>query len=198
MRRKVLLAGCAGLAANAQLVAAATKDGFMDQIDQSTDKPNPKAPAALSQFAFLIGHWRFDAKFKLPQGEWQTFHGTWIGRYILNGYAIADEYRMLGSGGEIVVHGMNFRVYDAAKQVWNIKWLSALEGRWTDLTSEEFGGAKFEGQSVSYTFSRTQRSVQGLGGGVHPGNIHKRVTDTFHLARGQIRRQGDLDRIHGR
>ena len=152
MRRNVLLAVCALLTPRTHLTAAAMGDGFMEQIDQSTGKSNPKAPAALSQFAFLIGHWRFDAKFKSPKGEWQTFHGTWIGRYILDGYAIADEYRMLGSGGEVIVHGMNFRVYDRAKQVWNIKWLNALEGTWTDLTSEEFGGAKFEGQSVSYIF----------------------------------------------
>jgi hypothetical protein len=27
----------------------------MDQVDQKFGKPNPNAPAALSQFAFLIG-----------------------------------------------------------------------------------------------------------------------------------------------
>jgi hypothetical protein len=133
-------------------MGATLRDDFMKQTGHRTDKPNPRAPAALSQFAFLIGQWRFDAKFKSPTGEWQIFRGTWIGRYILDGYAIADEYKMLGPGGDVIVHGMNFRVYDAAKRVWNIKWLSALQGAWTDLTSEEFGGAKFEGRSVSYIF----------------------------------------------
>src|ERR1700719_2023800 len=128
MRRNVLLAASAVLTPATRLMATTTRDGFMEQIHQSNDKPNPKAHAELSQFAFLIGQWRFDAKFKSPKGEWQTFHGTWIGRYILDAYAIADEYKMLGSGGEVIVHGMNFRVYDAAKQVWNIKWLNALEG----------------------------------------------------------------------
>ena len=151
-RRNMMLAACAVLTPAARLMAAATGNGFMDPIDRGTDKPNPKAPVALSRFAFLIGRWRFEAKFKSPAGEWQTFHGTWIGRYILDGHAIADEYRMFGPAGEVLVLGTNFRVYDAAKQVWNIKWLNALEGTWTDLTSEEFGGAQFEGQSVSYTF----------------------------------------------
>jgi hypothetical protein len=128
-----------------------TREDFMEQID-GHDKPNPKAHPELSRFAFLIGRWRFDARFKSPKGDWQTFHGTWTGRYILDGHAIADEYRMLGSGGEVVVLGMNFRVYDSAKQIWTIKWLNARDGTWTDLTSEEFGGAKFEGQSVSYVF----------------------------------------------
>jgi hypothetical protein len=133
----------------------------MEQIDQNTDKPNPKAPAALSEFAFLVGRWRFDAQFKAPNGEWQTFHGTWIGRYILDGLAIADEYRMLGADGKLIVLGMNFRVYDASKQSWNIKWLNALDGTWTDLTSEELGGVKFEGGSVSYTFREPAGATEG-------------------------------------
>jgi hypothetical protein len=44
---------------------------------------------------------------------------------------------MIGSSGELIVLGVNFRVYDSAKQVWNIKWSNALEGTWTDLTSEQ-------------------------------------------------------------
>jgi hypothetical protein len=59
---------------------------------------------------------------------------------------------MLGSSGEVLVHGMNLRMYDALKRVWNIKWLNALYGKWMDLTSDEFGGAQIEGQSVSYIF----------------------------------------------
>jgi hypothetical protein len=150
-RRNILLAACATLTPSTQLMAAATGSSFMEH-DQSQDNPNPKAPEALSQFAFLIGQWRFDAKFKSPKGEWQTYHGTWFGRYILDGHAIADEYKMFGADGELLVLGMNFRVYDATKQIWNIKWLDPLAGTWTDLTSDEFGGAKFEGQSISYIF----------------------------------------------
>jgi hypothetical protein len=121
----------------------------MEQSEQRVDKPNPNAPAELSRFAFLIGRWQFDAKYRSANGEWLAFDGMWLGHYILDGYAIADEYRMIGSSGELIVLGMNFRIYDSAKQVWNIKWLNALEGTWTDLTSEQFGGARFDGQSVS-------------------------------------------------
>lgn len=133
----------------------------MEQIDNNHSKANPIAPEALSQFAFLLGEWRFDASFKSPQGESQIFHGSWIARYILDGRAIADEYKMWSSSGEVIVHGMNFRVYDAAKQFWNIKWLNALEGTWMDLTSEEFGGARVEGRAISYIF----REPMGPSGG---------------------------------
>jgi hypothetical protein len=164
-------------------MAATPSDDFMEQIDKSSDKPNPKAPAALSDFAFLIGQWRFDAKFKSPTGEWQTFHGTWIGRYILDRHVIADEYKMLRSGGEVVVHGMNFRVYDAAKKIWNIKWLNALEGTWTDLTTEEFGGAMFEGQSVSYVF-REPKGASGDWKATYTRATYTSVSPTYFTWRG--------------
>ncbi len=157
-RRDVLLATLSLLVSPA-LVSAAAKEDVMEQIEQHFGTLNPNAPRDLSHFAFLIGRWKFDARLKLPDGEWQTFHGTWLGHYILDGYAIADEYKMMGPSGELIVLGMNFRVYDSARQVWNIKWLNALDGTWTDLTPEQFGGARFDGQSVSYAF-KAERGAQ--------------------------------------
>jgi hypothetical protein len=124
----------------------------MDQIEQEFGKINPNAPAALSRFAFLIGSWRGDANVKLPNGQWQSLQATWLGRFILDGYAIADEYRMTDSSGELIVLGMNLRAYDAARQTWNIKWLNALSGTWTNLGPEELGGVTFDGQSIIYAF----------------------------------------------
>ncbi|HMK73300.1 MAG TPA: hypothetical protein VK454_08165 [Myxococcaceae bacterium] len=119
-----------------------------------TDPPgklNPKAPAELLRFAFLIGKWRCEARV-LVDGKWQTFQAIWIGRFILDGYAIADEYRMTDSAGELIVLGMNFRVYDAARKTWNIKWLHVLSGTWVDLGPEALGGVRFDGQSIIYSF----------------------------------------------
>jgi hypothetical protein len=76
----------------------------------------------------------------------------WLGRFILDSYAIADEYRMTGSSRELIVLGMNFCTYDATKQIWNIKWLNALAGTWVDLGPEELGGVRFDGQSIIYAF----------------------------------------------
>ena len=71
------------------------------------------------------------------------------------GYAIADEYRMLGPSGDLIVLGMNFRTYDAIKRTWNIRWLNGLAGDWTDLVSEQLGGVKVDGSSIIYAFQRT-------------------------------------------
>jgi hypothetical protein len=124
----------------------------MEKFLQEFGQRNRNAPAALSRFAFLIGQWRCDAKAKSANGEWQRFQATWLGRYILDGYAIADEYRMTGSSGELIVVGMNIRTYDAGKEIWNMKWLNALAGTWVDLGPEELGGVRFDGQSIVYAF----------------------------------------------
>jgi hypothetical protein len=89
---------------------------------------------------------------RLADGAWQTFQATWIGRFILDGYAIADEYRMTGPSGELIVVGLNLRAYDPARQVWNIKWLNALAGTWVDLGREELGGVRVDDRSIIYAF----------------------------------------------
>jgi len=124
----------------------------MDQVDQEFGKFNPNAPAALSRFAFLIGRWRCEASVRLANGEGQTFEATWLGRYILDGYALADEYRMSDNSGRLIVLGLNIRTYDPSRQIWNMKWLNALTGTWTDLASEELGGVRFDDQSITYAF----------------------------------------------
>ncbi len=124
----------------------------MDHVKQEFRKPNPNAPAALSRFAFLIGNWRCEARVRLANGEWQTLQATWLGRFILDGYAIADEYRMTGPSGELIVLGMNLRTYDASKQSWNMKWLNALAGTWVDFGLDELGGVRMDGQSIIYAF----------------------------------------------
>jgi hypothetical protein len=122
----------------------------MDQVEKGFGRPNPNAPAALSRFAFLIGKWRCEARVRLADGAWQNLQGAWIGRFILDGYAIADEYRMTGSSGGLIVLGLNLRTDDATKGTWNMKWLNALAGTWVDLGSEELGGVSFDGQSIFY------------------------------------------------
>src|SRR5262245_48787608 len=109
----------------------------MNRSHQTQLRPNLKAPHELSRFAFLIGDWRCDAKLKQQDGTWEVLKATWEGHYILDGYAIADEYRMMSPAGELLVLGLNLRTYDARKEAWNMKWLNALAGTWIDLGPEE-------------------------------------------------------------
>jgi hypothetical protein len=150
-RCSILLAAVPLLAGSVPLMAA-IEEGSMAQSDQNFGRLNPKAPIELSRFAFLVGKWQCEANLMSVNGAWQIFKAAWLGRYILDGYAIADEYRMLGSSGDLIVLGMNFRTYDAVKRTWNIRWLNGLAGDWTDLVSEQLGGVKVDGSSIIYAF----------------------------------------------
>lgn len=124
----------------------------MHSAEQEFGTANPNAPADLSRFAFLIGRWRCEARVKTDGRAWLNLEATWVGRFILEGYAIADEYRMTDSAGELIVLGLNIRTYDAAQKTWNLRWLNALAGTWVDLGPKELGGVVFENGSVIYRF----------------------------------------------
>jgi hypothetical protein len=120
------------------------------RVAQEYGKANPHAPPELSRFAFLIGKWHGPAKLLSDDGTREELQTTWEGRYVLDGYAIADEYRMRSPAGELLVLGMNFRAYDLKQKTWNMKWLNALGGTWVDLGSEEQGGVKADEKEITY------------------------------------------------
>jgi hypothetical protein len=122
----------------------------MERNEQEYRRANPDAPPELSRFAFLIGAWRGHAKLEREDGSWQDLEVRWEGRPILDGYAIADEYRMTTPEGELLVLGLNVRAYDPKARAWSMKWLDALGGKWVDLGPEELGGVTADEQSISY------------------------------------------------
>ena len=122
----------------------------MKQDEQEYGRPSPDAPPELSRFAFLIGKWRGEAKLR-DEKTWENLKVMWEGRYILDGYAIADEYRMTTAAGELLVLGMNFRSYDAKHKTWSLKWLNALAGTWTDLGPAELGGVRADEKAIQYS-----------------------------------------------
>ena len=111
---------------------------------------NFNAPPELSQFAFIIGEWRCDVRAQGNDGNWQTYQATWIGRYILDGYVIADEYRMTNHAGELVVHGLNFRSFSVEKKAWVMRWLDATRSFWVELGPEELGGVRVSPEMITF------------------------------------------------
>lgn len=134
--------------------------GSMNQRESIYGALHPDAPQELARFAFLIGTWRCFADLLAEDGQWHTFPAAWIGRYILDGLAIADEYRMHDLTGNILVHGLNFRSFNTASRCWNIRWLDARTGSWTDLCPNELGGPRFTENSISYIFREPGLSHQ--------------------------------------
>lgn len=122
--------------------------------DEEYGSPNPQSPPELSQFAFIIGEWLCDARVKREDGAWQKYQATWIGRYILDGYVIADEYRMTNQTGEQVVHGMNFRSFNVEKKAWVMRWLNST-GFWLELGPEELGGVRVTPDTITFNLIDT-------------------------------------------
>jgi len=158
------------------------------QAKQEFGKLNPNAPIELSQFAFLIGNWTFEAKVKTGDGQWHPFKGTWHGRFILDGYAISDEYRMTDPAGKLIVLGLNLRTYDTSKKTWNIKWLNALTGTWMDLAPSEVGPVRSEGQSIIYAFKEAAPLDNAH---AYTRATYTKVSDTHFTWRGEKSAEGN-------
>jgi Protein of unknown function (DUF1579) len=84
---------------------------------------NAQAPSQLSLFSFLVGKWKGTGKTKLPDGSQGQFELTWIGRYILNGMAIADELHSLAPDGSPYL-GISLRHFDTKHDSWVIEYLN--------------------------------------------------------------------------
>lgn len=120
-------------------------------MDHGTrEGPNPDAPPELSQFAFLIGEWRADGKWKGAGGKWKPFTAGWTARYILDGYVITDEFHTNDTGSEFQLHGRTFRSYDARRKIWVMKFLNARESSWLDLGPENLGGVEVTDDSITF------------------------------------------------
>jgi hypothetical protein len=84
---------------------------------------NAQAPRQLDSFAFLVGKWRGTAKIRLEDGSHAQSELTWIGRYILDGMAIADEFHALAPDGKPYL-GISIRQFDAHSNSWTIEYLN--------------------------------------------------------------------------
>jgi hypothetical protein len=67
-----------------------------------------KLAARTGRIFFPHRRWEGTRKTKLENGEVAAYGVTWIGRYILDGTAIADEFHSIGPGGHPYL-GISFR-----------------------------------------------------------------------------------------
>lgn len=84
---------------------------------------NPQAPDQLDLFSFLVGKWKGIGKTAAADGSQVQFELTWIGRYILNGMAIADEFHSLAPDGSPYL-GISIRHFDTEHDSWIIEYLN--------------------------------------------------------------------------
>jgi hypothetical protein len=85
---------------------------------------NPAAPTQLSTFSFLVGKWQGSGRARQADGTYAHFDGvTWIGRYVLDGMAIADEFHAATPDGKPYL-GISLRQFDTRQHAWIIEYLN--------------------------------------------------------------------------
>jgi hypothetical protein len=84
---------------------------------------NAQAPTQLDLFSFLVGKWKGTGKTKAADGSPVQFELTWIGRFILNGMAIADEIHSPAPDGSPYL-GITIRHFDTTQDSWIVEFLN--------------------------------------------------------------------------
>jgi len=109
---------------------------------------NANAPKALGAFAFLVGKWVGGGKTKTADGKIVEFGGvTWIGRYVLDGMAIADEFHASTPDGGPYL-GISLRQYDEAKKAWVVEYLNVSNSFLRRQVGAGSGSVAVDGQTV--------------------------------------------------
>jgi hypothetical protein len=110
----------------------------------------PGAPPELGAFSFLIGKWEGKGKTKIEGGKFAEYDVTWIGRYILDGTAIADELHGPAPDGSPYL-GISLRQYDAQRKTWIIEYLNVPGSFLRKQVNRESGSVLVSGRNVTVT-----------------------------------------------
>ncbi len=121
----------------------------LKQITTCGEK-NPDSPGELDIFSFLIGKWQGTGKAKLDGGKFAEFTVSWIGRYILDGTAIADELHSLAPDGSPYL-GISLRQYDTKRKTWIIEYLNVSNSSLRRQVNADAGPVTVNGPTVTVT-----------------------------------------------
>jgi len=106
-----------------------------------------QAPRELDLFAFLVGRWHGIGKAQTPDGSTAQFDVTWIGRYILDGMAIADEFHSLTPDGRPYL-GISLRSFDRQHDGWIIEYLNVSNSFIRRQVNAHSGSVQREGNTI--------------------------------------------------
>jgi hypothetical protein len=111
---------------------------------------SPRAPLELDVFAFLIGKWDGRGRTRLPDGKVAEYPVAWVGRYVLDGTAIADEAHGPYPDGTPFL-GISFRQYDQIRETWVIEFLNVSESFLRRQVHQSTGSVAVSGRTVTVT-----------------------------------------------
>ena len=135
----------------------ATSNASAQEVPAVTDpsktiygERSPRAPRELDVFAFLIGKWEGRGRTRLPDGKVAEYPVAWVGRYILDGTAIADEGHGPYPDGTPFL-GITFRQYDQSRKTWVIEFLNVSESFLRRQVHDGAGSVVVSGRTVTVT-----------------------------------------------
>jgi hypothetical protein len=129
--------------ANAQATTNMT-----DSTKTTYGQRNQNAPEELDVFSFLIGTWEGKAKAKLDDGKVAEYAITCVGRYILGGTAIADEFHVTAPDGKPYL-GINLLQYDRNQRTWVVEYLNVSSSFLRKLVDSRLGSVTVHGRNVT-------------------------------------------------
>jgi hypothetical protein len=104
------------------MAQAQTTTNVNDPTKTAYGEKDQDTPKELDVFSFLIGTWEGKGKTRLDDGRVAEFNVTSLGRYILGGTAIADEFHATTPDGKPYL-GINLLHYDRNRQIWVVEYL---------------------------------------------------------------------------
>lgn len=99
---------------------------------------NPDAPPETAQFSFIVGHWDCKIRFMGPDQSFSEGQATWTGYYVLDGWAIKDDWVSIQPDGSRS-HGFNIRSFNTETGQWDNRWLPQGTLQWAYYESEQMG-----------------------------------------------------------
>src|SRR5215467_4960068 len=109
---------------------------------------NAAAPVELDAFRFFVGKWKGVARVRLENGNHTEYDVVWIGRYVLDGMAIADEGYSVDPGGATKLQGYSIRYFDPSNRSWTIEFVNVGNSFVRRQVNPRTGSVHIDGASV--------------------------------------------------
>lgn len=90
----------------------------------------------LEKLDFFIGEWTIETKDIQPTGTFKTGKAKSIVKYILDGYAMQDDYLMLDDNNNVIFRGTSIRSFNNNTGKYQIVWIMPGINGITDISAE--------------------------------------------------------------
>jgi hypothetical protein len=120
---------------------------------------SPGSPKELEAFSFLVGKWQGKGTVKLDTGKVAEFQVSWIGRYVLDGTAIADEAHSVDRDGRPAL-GITLRHYDASRRIWIVEFLNVTQSFLRKQVNGGSGSVTVDGRNVTVASQSPEMSIR--------------------------------------